>query len=99
MRINNHIIQLVDNWQPSYGLIYILGPLELEMLKFYIKNNLANSFIRPLKFLAGLPIFFDKKFNGSRRLYIHYRGLNNRTIKNWHSLSLVEKSFNKLGWV
>ncbi len=67
-RINNHAIKLVDNWQPSYGPMYSLGPMELEILKAYIENNLANNFLRPFKSLAGAPIFFDKKPDGSLRL-------------------------------
>ena len=46
-RIKDHAIVLVDDWQPPYGSIYSLGPVELETLKAYIKNNLVNSFIRP----------------------------------------------------
>ncbi len=47
--INNHSIELVDDWQPPYSPIYSLGPVELETLKVYIKNNLVNGFIRPFK--------------------------------------------------
>lgn len=43
--INDHIIVLVVDWQPDYSSIYSLGLVELEILKIYIKNNLANSFI------------------------------------------------------
>ena len=82
MKINDHAIELVDNWQPPYGPIYSLGLVELEILKANIKNNLANSFIRLSKSPIRAPIFFDKKQNGSLRLYINYQGLNNLTIKN-----------------
>ena len=67
------------------------------MLKTYIKNNLANDFIRSLKFFVRVPIFFDKKPDGSLRLCIDYQGLNNLTIKNWYLLSLVNKLLNQLG--
>lgn len=36
MAMNDHIIKLVDNWKPSYDLIYSLGMVELETLKTYI---------------------------------------------------------------
>ena len=55
--INNHAIELVDDQQPSYNLIYSLGFVGLETLMAYIKNNLANCFIRPSKSLARASIF------------------------------------------
>ncbi len=98
MGINDHTIELVDNWQPSLGAIYSLGPVELETLKVYIKNNLANGFIKPSKSSAKAPIFFNKKPNGSLRLYVDYRVLNNLTIKNRYPLPLFGKSLDRLGW-
>ncbi len=95
--INDHVIELVDDWQPLYGPIYSLGPVELETLKAYIENNLANGFIRPCKSPAGAPILFDKKPDGSLRLCIDYRGLNNLTIKNQNPLPLVGESLDRLG--
>ena len=94
--INDHAIELVDDWQLPYGPIYNLEPVELKTLKAYIKNNLASGFIRPSKSLAGAPILFDKKPDGSLRLCVDYQGLNNLTIKNWYLLSLVGKS---LDWL
>ena len=46
MRINDHAIEFVDDWQPPYRPSYSLEPVELETLKTYIKTNLANSLIR-----------------------------------------------------
>ena len=71
--------------------------MELEILKAYIENNLANGFIRPFKSPVGVPIFFDKKPDNSLRLYVKYRGLNNLTIKNWYPLPLVGELLNQLG--
>ncbi len=96
--INNHTIKLVDNWQPPYGPIYSLGPVELEPLKAYIKNNLASSFIRPSKSPAWALILFDKNLDGSLRLCTDYRGFKNLTIKNRYLLPLVRESLNQLGW-
>ncbi len=81
-RINDHAIEFVDNRQPPYGPIYSLGPMELEILKAYIKNNLASDFIRPFKPPAEALILFDKKPDGNLRLCVDYRSLNNLTIKN-----------------
>ncbi len=98
IKINDHAIELVDDRQPPYRPIYSLGPVKLEILKAYIKNNLANNFIRPSKSLVGTPILFDKKPDGSLRLCIDYQGLNNLTIKNRYPLLLVGKSLDRLGW-
>ncbi len=94
--INDHAIELVDDWQPSYGPIYSLGPVELETLKAYIENNLASDFIRPSKSPAGAPTLFNKKPDGSLRLCVDYQGLNNLRIKNRYLLPLVGESFNRL---
>ncbi len=95
--INDYTIKLVDDWQPPYGPIYSLRPIELETLKAYIENNLASGFIRPSKSPAGTPILFDKKSDGTLRLCVDYQGLNNLTIKNQYLLPLVRKLMDQLG--
>ena len=95
--INNHAIELVNCQQLPYGSIYSLGPIELETLKAYIETNLANGFIRLSKSPAGAPILFDRKSDGSFRLCVDYRGLNNLTIKNRYPLPLIGESLDRLG--
>ncbi len=96
MGINDYTIELVDDWQSLYGFIYSLEPMELETLKAYIENNLGNSFIRPSKSPTRTPILFDKKPDGSLKLCVDYRGLNNLIIKNWYPLSLIKESLDQL---
>ncbi len=86
---------LVDDWQPLYGSIYSLRLVEFKILIIYIKNNLANGFIRLSKSLAGAPILFDKKLNRSLQLYVNYQDLKNLTIKNPYPLYLVGKSLDQ----
>ena len=93
-RTSNHTIKLVDDQQPLYSLIYSLGPIKLEILKAYIKNNLINGFIRPFKSPTGAPISLDKKPDSSLRLYVNYQRLNNLTIKNQYPLPLVKELLN-----
>ena len=95
--INKHAIKLEEGKQPPFGPIYSLGPVKLETLKTYIKTNLANGFIRPSKSPAGAPILFDRKPDGSLRLCVDYRGLNNITIKNQYPLPLIGESLDWLG--
>ena len=96
-KINNQSINLLDNKQLPYGLIYSLELMELETLKTYIKANLASSFIRPSKSPAGALILFVQKKNGSLRLRVDYQRLNNLTIKNCYPLPLIGESLNCLG--
>ncbi len=70
--INNHDIKLVNDHQRFYNPIYSLGLVELEILKAYIQNNLANSFIKPSKSLVGPPILFNSMPNRILRLCIDY---------------------------
>ena len=95
--LNQHAIELQEGQQPPYGPIYSLGPVELETLKTYIETNLANGFIRPSKSPAGAPILFVGKPDGSLRLCVDYRGLNNLTIKNRYPLPLIGESLDRLG--
>ena len=94
-RINNHAIKLVDDPQPLYRPIYRLRPMELKILKAYIKTNLANGFIRPSKLYACALILFNQKSDGFLLLCINYQGLNNLTIKNRYSLLLIGQSLDK----
>ena len=94
--INKHAIELEDGKQSPYKPIYSLGPVELETLKTYIKTNLANGFIWPLKSPAGAPILFVCKLDGSLWLCVDYQGLNNLIIKNRYLLSLIDES---LDWL
>ena len=96
-QLNQLRIKLQKGQQPPYGPIYSLGPVNLKTLKIYIKTNLANGFIRPLKSPAGATIFFVEKPNGSICLCVNYWGLNNLTIKNQYLLLLIGELLNRLG--
>ncbi len=95
--INENAIKLVEGKQPSQGPIYSLSPVELETLKTYIETHLKTGFIWPSKSPTGAPILFDKKPDGSLRLCVDYRGLNNLMIKNWYPLPLISEALDQLG--
>ena len=89
--MNKHVIKLEKDKQLSFGPIYNLGLIKLEIFKTYIETNLANGFIQLFKSPAKAPILFDKKSNRSLRFYIDYWSLNNITIKNYYLLLLIGK--------
>lgn len=63
--INDYSINLIDNKQPPYSLIYSLKLIKIEILKTYIKTNLVNSFIQLSKLSVRTPILFIYKKNSS----------------------------------
>ena len=56
--MNNYLINQINNKQLFYSLIYSLGLVKLEILKTYIKSNLANKFIKPSKSSTSILIMF-----------------------------------------
>ena len=92
----NCLIDLQPGKEPSWGPIYNFSPIELEVLRAYIEENLANGFIRHSKSPAGAPIFFVKKKDGSLRLVVDYRGLNKVTIRNRYALPLISSLLERI---
>ena len=94
--INKHAIELEKGKQPLFGPIHSLKLVELEILKIYIKTNLANSFIWPSKSLIRAPTLFDKKPNRNLCFCVDYWSLNNITIKNQYPLPLIGELLDRL---
>ena len=92
----DHEIPLVPNSKPVYGSIYNLSETELKALKEYIDNMVAKGFIRPSKSPFGSPVLFVIKPDGSLRLCVDYRKLNDITIKNRYALPLISELFDRL---
>jgi len=82
-------IKLKDNSTLFYGPLYPLTEVEREELKKYIDENLKKGFIRKSTSPAGAPILFVQKKDGSLRLCIDYRRLNDMTIRNSYPLPLI----------
>jgi hypothetical protein len=90
-------IELQDGAQPLFGSIYNLTQTELAALREYIDENLSKNFIQHSKSLAGIPILFVKKKDGSLRTCVDYRGLNKVTKKNYYPLPLISGLLEQLG--
>ena len=74
-----------------------MSPIELKILKTYIKTNLANSFILFLMLPTSIFILFVQKLDNNLQLYIDYQDFNNFIIKNWYPLPLIGQSLDQLG--
>ena len=69
---------------------------EFMELKLQLQDLLEREFIRESGSPWGVPVLFVKKKDGSLKLCINYRGLNDITIKNKYPLSHIDELFNQL---
>ena len=75
-------IDLVPGATPISKAPYRLSPAELKELKQQLQELIESGFIRPSTSPWGALVLFVKKKDGSLRMCINYKMLNNVTIKN-----------------
>ncbi|KAL0439630.1 UNVERIFIED_CONTAM: Transposon Ty3-I Gag-Pol polyprotein [Sesamum latifolium] len=73
-----------------------MAPSELKELKKQLEELLDKGFIRPSISPWGAPVLFVKKKDGSMRLCIDYRQLNQITIKNKYPLPRIDDLLDQL---
>ena len=96
-RAIDHEIPLESGKQPPWKLLYSMSQNELEALQVFLKENLEKGFIRPSSSPARAPVLFVKKKDGTLRLCVDYRGLNEITVKNRYPLPLIEETLDRIG--
>ena len=89
-------IELIPGTAPISKTPYRMAPAELKELKTQLQELLDKGFIRPSHSPWGAPVLFVKKADGSLRLCIDYRGLNQVTIKNRYPLPRIDDLFDQL---
>ena len=89
-------IDLVPGVAPISKTSYRMAPAELKELKIQLQDLLERGFIKESDSPWGAPVLFVKKKDGSLRLCIDYRGLNEVTIKNKYPLPLIDGLFDQL---
>ena len=92
----NYIIPLLSDKEPLKDLLYNMSRDELLMLQKYLKKHLFKSFIQVSSSSAVFSVIFVKKSESSLCLCVDYRDLNNLTVKNHYSLSLIRETLNLL---
>ena len=75
---------------------YRMAPEKLVELKKQLTELLEKGFIRPSVSPWGAPVLFMRKKDGSMRLCIDFRKLNQVTIKNKYPLPRIDDLFNQL---
>jgi hypothetical protein len=75
---------------------YRMSTLDLVELKIHLKEMMDKGYIQPSVSPWGTPTLFVKKKDGTLRLCIDYRQLNNTTIKNKYPLPIINDLFDQL---
>jgi hypothetical protein len=90
------IIELILGTAPIAQRVYRMNPQELEELKRQLTDMLSKGLIHPSASPWGSPILFVEKRDGTIRLCVDYRKLNEVTIKNKYPLPKIEDLFDQL---
>ena len=91
----SHDIPLLDN-VPVRQRYRRIPPSEYEVVKEHINQLLENQIIRESSSPYGAPIVLVKKKDGSLRMCVDYRQLNNKTRKDAFPLPRIEESLDAL---
>jgi hypothetical protein len=93
-------IKFIIELKPGTALIYKtpfrMTTPELAELKEHIKELLEKGFIRPSSSPWGAPMIFVLEKDGTQRLCVDYRALNEVTIKNKYPLPRIDDLFDQL---
>ena len=89
-------IDLVLGTAPISLPPYRMAPFELKELKTQLQELVDRGFIRPSTSPWRASVLFVKKKDGTWRLYIDYRQLNNVTTCNKHPLPQIDDLFDQL---
>jgi hypothetical protein len=90
------IIELLPGTAPIAKRPYRMGVNELEELKKQIKELQEKGFIRPSSSPWGTPVIFVDKKDGTQRMCVDYRSLNEVTIKNKYLFPRIDDLFDQL---
>ncbi|XP_010535286.1 PREDICTED: uncharacterized protein LOC104810638 [Tarenaya hassleriana] len=89
-------IDVIPGTEPVSKTPYRMAPSEMAELKKQLNELIEKGFIQPSVSPWGAPVLFVKKKDGSMRLCIDYRGLNQVTIKNRYPLPRIDELLDQL---
>jgi hypothetical protein len=87
------VIELIPGTSPIAKRPYRMAASGLTELKKQLEKLQRIGFIRPSSSPWRAPVLFVKKKNGSMRLCVDYRALNEVTIKNKYPLPRIDDLF------
>jgi hypothetical protein len=89
-------IELLPGTAPISKRAYRMDVKDLIELKKQIEELLEKGFIRPSSSPWGALVLFVNKKDGSRRMCVNYRSLNEVTVKNKYPLPRIEDLFDQM---
>jgi hypothetical protein len=90
------VIELKSGTALIYKTSFRMTTPELAELKEHIWESLEKGFICPSSSPWGAPVIFVPKKDGTQRLCVDYRALNEVTIKNKYPLPRIADLFDQL---
>jgi hypothetical protein len=90
------VIDLKPGTVPIYKSPYRMTTTQLVELKEHIEELLEKSYIHPSSSPWGAPVIFVLKKDGTQRLCVDYRALNEVTVKNKYPLPRIDDLFDQL---
>lgn len=95
-RAVDHTIELLPTLKTPARPPYRMSASELAELRKQLLKLVQQGFIRPSVSPYGAPVLFVKKNDGSMRMCVDYRGLNNITVKNHYPLPRIDELLDQL---
>src|ERR1700682_375681 len=92
----DHHVELEPGQSPPSKPTYRLSQPEIDELKKQLADLLAKGYTRESKSPYGAPVLFVKKKDGTMRMCVDYRALNEITIKNNSPLPRIDELLDRL---
>ena len=89
-------IDLLPGTAPISKRPYRMSVEQLKELKQQLEELSAKQFIRPSSSPWGAPVIFVPKKDGTQRMCVDYRALNEVTVKNKYPLPRIEDLFDQM---
>jgi hypothetical protein len=90
------VIDLLPGTAPISKRPYMMSIEELKELKKQFTELQEAGYIRPSSSPWGALVLFVQKKDGSQRMYVDYRSLNDVTVKNKYPLPRIEDLFDQM---
>ena len=92
-----HRINIVPGSAPPFRPGFRMNATELAELNGQLQELLEKGWIRPSSSMYGAPVLFVRKPDGSLRMCIDYRALNQQTVRDRYPLPRIDELLDQLG--